>query len=222
VWWNAQARGEALERVLREHARSLSQAVDRDIRAAIAALETLRHSAPLVAGDIGAFSEVARRVHADNPHWLTVALNSRDGQQVMNLAAEPGQALPNVADYEVLHEALAGRPAVSALFVGRVRNVPLVSIQVPVTIDGEVRYTLATSLSAGHFQSALDSHPISPGGSPESSTRKGPSSRGRWSRKRPSARRPHACGRRRQSPRAWCMASAGSAFRWSALTHGRS
>src|SRR5262249_34833354 len=44
-----------------------------------------------------------------------------------------------------------------------VRNVPLVSIQVPVTFDGEVRYTLATSLSAAHFQSALDSHPISAG-----------------------------------------------------------
>src|SRR5262245_11819353 len=163
VWWNAQSRTEALERVLRDHARSLSQAVDRDIRAAISALETLRHSAPLVAGDIGAFSEVARRVHADNPHWLTIALNGRDGQQVMNLAAEPGPARPNVGDYEVLQAALAGRPAVSALFVGRVRNVPLISIQVPVTIDGEVRYTLATSLSAGHFQSALDSHPISAG-----------------------------------------------------------
>ncbi len=163
LWWSVGTQREHLERVLRDDAETLSQALDREMRVAIAALETLRHSDALQRGDMTGFAEAARRVHADHPHWLTIVLTRSDGQQVMNLAAEPGQSLPNISNSEVIQGALKGRPSISELIVGRVVNVHLVGIHVPVVINSEIRYALGLSSPAAHFQHLLQAYPAAVG-----------------------------------------------------------
>jgi PAS domain S-box-containing protein len=160
VWYNAETQRIEQERVLQDYVRTLSEVVDREVRVAIATLETLRYSAPLREGDIAAFEQVARRVHADNPHWRTILLTGRDGQQLMNLAARPGQTLPNIGRFAVIQEALRGRPAVSDLLLGQVSNAHLVAVHVPVLVDGSARYALGMSLPARHFQQLAVSFPV--------------------------------------------------------------
>ncbi len=163
MWWDAEREREALERDLLGRARILSQAIEREMRVSIAALEAVRHSTVLMQGDVQAFIEVAKQLHADHPHWNGVVLTDREGQQVFNLAAQPGRPLPNIAHYEVIRGALAGRASVSELLVGRVLPVNLVGIDVPVWIDGHVKYALGLSMPASYFQNILASHPVPKG-----------------------------------------------------------
>ena len=161
VWVTAESHRVEQERVLQDYASTLTEVVDREIRAAIASLDTLRHAVSLQQGDMGAFAELARRVHADNPHWLTILLTGMDGQQLMNLAAKPGQDLPNIRQSPVIQEVLRGKTAVSDLLTGQIIQAPLVAVHVPVFVDGMQRYALGMSLRADHFQRVLEGFPVS-------------------------------------------------------------
>jgi PAS domain S-box-containing protein len=160
VWFNAETQRIEQERVLQDYAQALSEIVDREVGVAIATLETLRHAEPLRQGDLRSFEQVARRVHADNPHWLTIVLTRPDGQQLLNLAAPPGQALPNIGRSPVIQEVFRGRPAVSDLAVGQVTQAHLVSVHVPVLVDGTQRYALGMSLPARHFEQLAVNFPV--------------------------------------------------------------
>src|SRR4029079_18785557 len=71
LWWDSGRDRAELERDLLVRARALSQAVEREMRVTIAALEAARHSEVLAREDVERFADVARRLHADNPHWLS-------------------------------------------------------------------------------------------------------------------------------------------------------
>ena len=163
LWWDSERDREALERDLTVHARSLSLSVEREMRIAMAALEALRHSDVLAQGDMERFADVARRLHADHPHWLGVALIDRSGRQLFNLAAEPGRVLPDAGHFDVVRQALAGRPAVSELLAGRIVAAPIVAIAVPVVVGGEVKYALSMSMPVAAIQGILTAHPLPEG-----------------------------------------------------------
>jgi len=163
LWWSAETQREITNRQLLSAARSLMQAVDLEMKAAISALETLRHVRALQVGDIEGFMEASRAIHRDHPHWNGIVLTDATGQQLMNLAAQPGQPLPNIAHYEVIKGALSGKASVSELMRGRVLNVHLVGIDVPVYVDGAIKYALGLSIPASHFQALLSQHPIPEG-----------------------------------------------------------
>jgi signal transduction histidine kinase len=160
VWTSAEAQRADQERVLQDYASTLTEIVDREIRTAIASLETLRHAIALQRGDLAAFEPIARHVHADNPHWLTILLTGMDGQQLMNLIAVPGQQLPNIGQSPVIREVLGGRTAISDLLVGQLTRTPLVSVHVPVFVEGKQRYALGMSLRAEYFQRLLERLPV--------------------------------------------------------------
>jgi signal transduction histidine kinase len=161
VWLSAESQRVEQERVLQDYASTLTEVVDREVRTAAASLETLRHSVALQEGDIRVFEQVARRVHADNPHWLTILLTGPDGQQLMNLAAKPGEPLPNIRESPVIQEVLRGKLAVSDLLVGQVIQAHLLAVHVPVFIDGKLRYALGMSLRAEHLQGLVQRFPVS-------------------------------------------------------------
>ena len=163
LWWDTERDREALELDLRVQARSLSLAVEREMRIAIAALEAVRHSDVLAQGDIEHFADVARRLHADHPHWHGMVLIDRGGRQLFNLAAEPGRPLPDAGHFDVVRQALAGRPAVSELMAGRIVPAPIVAIAVPVLVGGEVKYALGMSMPAAAIQGILTAHPVPEG-----------------------------------------------------------
>jgi len=165
LWQEATERVARQESLLLDFAQSVGQAVEQEVANAAASLETLRHAEPLVRGDIAAFAEVAIRVKAQNPDWLTVVLaRASDGQQVMNLASAPGQPLPNIAHYNVFRAVVSTRQtAVSELIFGQVATTHLVAIQTPVFIDGQLRYVLGMSLPATKFHNLLRRQPFPDG-----------------------------------------------------------
>ncbi|HYG56291.1 MAG TPA: ATP-binding protein [Burkholderiales bacterium] len=152
------------EASLGRSASALRVALDREIQIAVSALETLRHSRELASGDLAAFTAQARLVKDQHPSWIGVVLTGPDGQQLMNLAAQPGQKLPNIGHYEVIQAVVRTHaPAVSELMVGRVRPVPLVGIDVPVIEHGKLKYVLGLSMPAAHIQKLLEEVPVRPG-----------------------------------------------------------
>jgi signal transduction histidine kinase len=161
VWLSADSQRIEQERVLQDYASTLTEVVDREVRTAIATLETLRHGYALQQGNLKLFEETARRVHADNPEWLTILLTGPDGQQLMNLAAKPDEPLPNIRQSPVIQEVLQGKLAVSDLLIGRVIQEHLLAVHVPVFVDGELRYALGMSMRAEHFQRLLERFPVS-------------------------------------------------------------
>ena len=163
VWLNADSQRASQEQVHQDYALTLTEVVDREVRTAIAVLEALRHAALLQQGDIKGFEAVARRVHSDNPHWLTMVLTDTDGQQLMNLAAKPDQPLPNIGSFPVIQEVMRGKPAVSDLLIGQVTQAHLLSMHVPVFVEGKQLYALGISLRAQHFQRVLERFSVSEG-----------------------------------------------------------
>jgi signal transduction histidine kinase/ActR/RegA family two-component response regulator len=160
LWWDSERDLEALQRDIMDRARNLSQLVEQEMRISIATLEALRHTATLQKEDLVAFAEIARKVHADHAHWNGVVVTDRTGQQLLNTAARPGQPLPNIAHYEVIQGALSGKASVSEVMKGRVLPVHLVGIDVPVWIDGEVKYALGLSIPLSHFLRLFNSFAV--------------------------------------------------------------
>jgi hypothetical protein len=162
LWWDSEREREAFEKDLIVRARSLSQAVKREMRNFHRCIGSVRHSDVLSEGEIERFvwhsQEAACRVSRLE---LGVVLTDKTGQQVFNLAAQPGQSLPNIAHYEEIRGALSGRASVSEVLVERVLSVHLVCIDVPVWIDGEVKYALG--MPASIIQKILAGHPAPDG-----------------------------------------------------------
>ena len=149
---------EAVERGMRDTARALSLALDREIGAIRAVLETLAESPHLDTGDLRSFHEICRRALANRKESRLI-LFDRSGQQLMNTARPFGTPLPNpfrdVAPAQTidtyptcrwgarnLRTMETGELAVSDLFVALDSRRPTIGINIPVVRNGKVLYTL--------------------------------------------------------------------------------
>jgi PAS domain S-box-containing protein len=141
--------GEAQLRDVREdlaiEARALSANIDRYVMGEIERLQALAPSPSLRQGDFAAFQQQAeasltlRRTGA-------IVLIDRNMQQVVNTRVPYGKALPKASVPEAMERVIAtGKPEVTGLFWSLVAKQLLVTIIVPVKIDGENRYALARS-----------------------------------------------------------------------------
>jgi PAS domain S-box-containing protein len=156
----ARLQHEAVERGMRDTARALSLAVDREIGAVRAILETLAESPHLDTGNLGSFHEICRRALANRKESRLI-LFDRSGQQLMNTARPFGTPLPNpfrdpapaqtVDTYphlpsggpEPVKKTMeTGELAVSDLFVALDSRRPTIGINVPVVRNGKVLYAL--------------------------------------------------------------------------------
>src|SRR5262245_35460663 len=90
----ARLQHEAVERGMRDTVRALSLAVDREIGAVRAVLETLAESPHLDTGNLRSFYELCRRTLA-NRKESRLMLFVRSGQQLLNTARPFGTTLPN-------------------------------------------------------------------------------------------------------------------------------
>ena len=91
----ARLQHEAVERGMRDTVRALSLAVDREIGAVRAILETLAESPHLDTGNLRSFYEICRRAVANRKESRLI-LFDRSGQQLMNTARPFGTPLPNL------------------------------------------------------------------------------------------------------------------------------
>jgi PAS domain S-box-containing protein len=158
--------GEAQLRDVRENlmieARTLSASVDREIIGEMERLQALATSPSLRQGD---FAEFRRQAEASldlrhslpqprlkdevapDPKEGAVVLIDRNMQQLVNTRMPVGTPLPKAgAPNRIVARALAtGEPQVTGLFIAPSINQLVVTIFMPVKIDGENRYALARS-----------------------------------------------------------------------------
>ena len=156
----ARLQHEAVERGMRDTARALSLALDREIGAVRAVLETLAESPHLDTGDLRSFHEICRRALVNRKESRLI-LFDRSGQQLMNTARPFGTSLPNpfqdaapaqtidtyphlpLGGSEPVKKTMeTGELAVSDLFVALDSRRPTIGINIPVVRNGKVLYAL--------------------------------------------------------------------------------
>jgi diguanylate cyclase (GGDEF)-like protein len=144
-------------------ARAMVHAIDRELVGMTAAAQVLATSRRAQSGDAAAFREQADQV-AKLRAGSNVVLTGRDGRQVMNTLRPPGDALPMHGNPEQLREVFAtGRPTVSDLYIGGVLGRPVVSVDVPIYVDGKVAYALSIGETPERFRAILNEQDLPAG-----------------------------------------------------------
>ncbi|MFP5394088.1 MAG: ATP-binding protein [Gammaproteobacteria bacterium] len=137
---------------LKEAARAFSLLVDTELKITEGKLVSLASSPDLQAGDLDSFARHARRVAP--PPDSVVVLSDLDGQQLLNTRAPVGQPLPRI-NARLLAMRRAASPeavVVSDLFVAAIRKGYDFAVDVPVQVDGVVKYRLSMGLPVATLQ----------------------------------------------------------------------
>ncbi len=135
-------------------ARALSISLEQDLSGVRQQLQILAMSPHLKTGDMGQFHALARRIASQYPH-ADIILADKDGQQLINTYRDYGEALPSRNSTTLARIFATGDPVISDLFYGAITKRPLVSVDVPVLIDGRVTYDLAMTFPAEHLATIL-------------------------------------------------------------------
>jgi signal transduction histidine kinase len=132
--------------------RALMTAVDRDLSRAIMATQIIATSHLLASGDLAAFH---RKITNMLPMTFAsnLVLTDVSGQQLINTIRPYGEPLPIDGNLPVQREVIeTGKPVIGNVFIEPVLKRPLAGIEVPVFIDGKIKYTLG----AGFFPELLN------------------------------------------------------------------
>lgn len=162
-WQHVELQRAAVDRGMRDTARALSLAVDREIGQVLAILETLAASPYLDSKNLKAFYDLSSRAAtARTGSWIVIF--DRSGQQITNTLRPFGEPLPNPRreanqnlaeniDYsfrgtpETVQKVIAsGQAVITDLFVGIVSKHPSVAIHFPVVRAGKVVYVLSMGI----------------------------------------------------------------------------
>jgi two-component sensor histidine kinase len=153
---------EQVKRMLSQTARTLSDAVDRQLTNHVSGLEALATSIHLDNDNIAAFSVEAERLLDSRPEWMSLRLRrAADAALLVALFPErmrdnvPSDQLPPPAAQEQIRRVVAsGRPEVSD-FREIAGAEPFISVVVPVMRDGEIRFVLSANLRSQSFSNIL-------------------------------------------------------------------
>lgn len=147
------------EAAVRERLFLMRSAIDQRIEKVIVELQVLANSPDLQSGDLERFKahaiETSRLIGG-----ITVLLCDRDGNQFLNTRSlAPGTPIPKRQNLEALRRAWDTKgPAVSDLYAAVVDAKPVVSIEVPVIVAGQVRYMLAAGIVSTTFSDVMDQY----------------------------------------------------------------
>src|SRR5215212_11461218 len=109
------AEREAAQRGVRETARAVSLAVDREIGSAESALRVLATSRALARGDLEDFHDQAMTARTSESAWIL--LFDREGQQVVNTRFPYGSPLARRTNPERVQQVIESqRPSVSGMY----------------------------------------------------------------------------------------------------------
>ena len=136
-------------------ARALMQAVDGEMAGAASVLQVLAESPLLAAGDLAAFQTLAD--HAlGTTFGNNILLSLPSGPEVMNTLKPYGTPLPKHGDPETQRRAIeTGGVVISGVFNGPVAVQPVIVVELPVFIDGQVKYTLAMAFFSKRLSQIL-------------------------------------------------------------------
>jgi PAS domain S-box-containing protein len=138
--------------------RFMNSAVELLFHNVIQDLEVLATSPALQAGDMDRFREHLARANAVYGGIGTVLVQP-DGQQIINTRVPPGAPLPKRSVLTTQNLVFAtGKAQISDLQLAAAGPVPIISVEVPVVLDGGVRYVLATGLTSEYLAGVLRQH----------------------------------------------------------------
>jgi hypothetical protein len=148
VWYVYQEQRKVEVAGMKETVRALALLADRELLAMEAVLRTLAASPAMQRGDLREFYEQARRVAS--PEHSAVVVSDAEGRPLINTrqpfdAAAP-QAQANLMELRRAHG--ADGLLVSDLFISAVSKRPDIAVQIPVFIDGRLRYYVAMGMAA--------------------------------------------------------------------------
>jgi PAS domain S-box-containing protein len=152
------------ERGMRDTARALALAMDREVTKVHAILGVLARSRPLAAGDLAGFYEQCLEVLPVLPPnaWLT--LSDRRGQMLLNTRVPYGTALPKKAALDVVQTVVAtGRPSYSDLVLDALTQQPVVTLDVPVFRRGKVDAVISLTRPAATLGRLFREQQLPPG-----------------------------------------------------------
>ncbi|OWW18457.1 hypothetical protein AYR66_00440 [Noviherbaspirillum denitrificans] len=142
-------------------ARALAQAVDNELLKVQAIAETLARSELLAKREFAAFHEHASDVLAGVGAGNNLLLSDEENHQILNTAVEYGTPLPPRKSTEQVRRVFTtGKPAISNLFIGSVLKRPLISIDVPVVVNGRVAYVLGIAMVPENFNAILQAQKL--------------------------------------------------------------
>lgn len=143
--------------------RALVQAVDSHLFKAQAVAQSLSTSDALRRQDFAALYRHARALLALNPLGSSIALSDTTGQQLFNTSREFGEPLPKHGSAEQIRRVVeTGQPSISRVFKGAVSQQLLVTVDVPVILDGKVAYVVTAVLRPDIFNAILKGQSLPP------------------------------------------------------------
>jgi signal transduction histidine kinase/CheY-like chemotaxis protein len=146
----------AQETSVKEAVRAFALLVDNELETKEGILRTLASSPALARGDFDTFYHHARQLAPTDE--TTIVLTEPDGRQLLNTRAVPGTPLPvrRASNIDgLMQRGGADRTLVSDLFMAPIGRRHDFAIQVPVRIDGAIRYYLAMGVNAASLQKML-------------------------------------------------------------------
>ena len=147
-----------LEREASRMAKSLALAVDNELLGARKVAEALATSGYFTRRDFPALHRQLTEVLQKSDLGSHAVLSDASGQQLLNTQKPYGTLLPLHANPELVRQVFAsGQPAISDIYVGAIARRPLVSVDMPVVIDGEVAYDLGVGILTDKFDTLLKS-----------------------------------------------------------------
>jgi len=154
-------------------ARALTLAVDGEVKASLAILETLASSPLLESGNVKAFHDLAARA-MEGRRGAYIILFDASGKPLVNSSRPFGSSLPSplqpgqsagfdpryrevpMGGGEAVRRVVStGKPFISNLFVSLMTREPRIGLDIPVVREGALRYVLELSLDAGEFSRLL-------------------------------------------------------------------
>lgn len=137
-------------------ARALTQAVDAQLLKAQVVAQSLASADSLAKRNFADFHRRALEVLATTKPGTNIVLTDQTGQQIVNTLVEFGRPLPRGSDTTVLRRVFeTGKPVISDLFIGGVTKRHIMSIDVPVSINGKVTYVLSAGIQPDDFSAIL-------------------------------------------------------------------
>ena len=141
-----------------ERLQLMRSAVELRIENIVNDIEVLALSPALQSGDLALFYQHAAEVRRLR-NAFGLVLSDRQGQQIINTRQPFGTVLPHRSATEAQELVFkTGRPQVSDLIYTTTDRQPIISIEVPVRIGGDIRYVLAIGLSPNYLSALMDAY----------------------------------------------------------------
>jgi two-component sensor histidine kinase len=151
-----QDRKDATQRVL-ETVRSIRLVLDAEVQRMTGGLQVLALTSSLRAGDYDTFRPIALGFLEQYGSDGVVLVADRQGRQVFSSVSPDTASLPPRNNRDIVEKVFASRqPAYSNLFLGAVKQKLIVTVEVPVIMNGEVTYVISFSPPLEIFQTIIE------------------------------------------------------------------